>query len=208
MDAEPSDETLARAARDGSLAAFDTLVRRHQDKIFGFLSQRVPTPTDAEDLAQQTFILAHQRLHQWRTNGRFAPWLYAIARRQALSHHRWRSRRPATENESAAAELPALGNPASHLLHREGRADVWATARAELKELHFTALWMKYHDDLSVRDIAHALGRTETHVKVILHRARRLLAQHLRPDLVPAADDNPTLSPAPPCPASYSCAKL
>lgn len=198
MDIDPSDETLARKAQDGSLAAFDTLVRRHQDKIYAFLTQRVPTVQDAEELAQQTFILAHQRLYQWRPKGRFSPWLYAIARRQTLTYYRWRSRRPAVENESAAADLPTPGNPASQLLHQEGRAHVWATARAELKEIQFTVLWLKYHDDLSIRDIAHVVNRTETHVKVLLHRSRRLLARHLSPDIVPdAAPEPPAITGTP-----------
>jgi RNA polymerase sigma-70 factor (ECF subfamily) len=70
--------------------------------------------------------------------------------------------------------------PAELLARRESEANLWHRARSVLSDAHFQSLWLKYAEDLSVADIARVLGRTQTHVKVMLFRARRALARVLK----------------------------
>ena len=58
-------------------------------------------------------------------------------------------------------------------------AVLWDTARRHLKPDEFSALWFFYREDLAVRELAKVLGKTTTHTKVILHRARTRLRDHL-----------------------------
>ena len=56
----PDDQELARDAQNGSLAAFEELVRRHEARLFHFLCQKMPSREDAEDMAQKSLITAWQ----------------------------------------------------------------------------------------------------------------------------------------------------
>jgi len=65
MNPEPTDESSSiEAARRGGLAAFSKLVKRHQSMVRAFLSERLATPCEADDLAQEVFITAFRRLRE------------------------------------------------------------------------------------------------------------------------------------------------
>lgn len=72
------DEELVAIAKGGDVAAFGDLVRRYQDRVFGFMLRAVRDPEVAEDLAQDVFLRAFRGLGTFRPSGRFAPWLYGI----------------------------------------------------------------------------------------------------------------------------------
>ena len=77
---EPSDEELvARVVAAGDSTAFETLVRRHQSKVRNWLRQLTRDPARADDLAQDTFIRAWQRLRTFEGRGKFASWVMKIA---------------------------------------------------------------------------------------------------------------------------------
>ncbi len=169
------DEELAQRTAAGSTAAFEELVRRYGRRILGFVRQRSANPTEAEDLTQQTFIQAYQRIHQFNDQYRFKSWLFTIARNLTISHYRATSRRP---------EVPAMeqhedtttATPASQLAAAEGRNRLWQLARQHLSEDQFTALWMHYAEDMRTREIAEFMACSNSNVKVLLHRARKKLA--------------------------------
>jgi RNA polymerase sigma-70 factor (ECF subfamily) len=71
-------------------------------------------------------------------------------------------------------------DPAELLARQEERQGLWGLARRRLPEAQFQALWLRYAEDLSVAGIAQVLHKTQTHVKVLLFRARRVLARELK----------------------------
>lgn len=172
---EPTDEDVAHRAREGSQEAFETLVHRHEKRIFNFLLRRTESREDAEDLSQQTFVKAYVGLRRYDSSLPFAPWLYTIARRVAATHARAcrRQRRPAEGFGEPAVDLVT---PARILSEGEQAADLWAWARRRLSDDQFTALWLQIREDFSVAAIAAVMGRTRVSVKVLLHRGRRRLA--------------------------------
>jgi RNA polymerase sigma-70 factor (ECF subfamily) len=168
-----SDAELVRETLNGERDAFGELVRRHQGSLYRFLVQSVGNVHDAEELTQDTFLRAYSRLHRYRETYALSTWLFAIARRLTIS---WFRRRRQTV--PIAGDLPATGDAPDQLAARRDGADqVWREARAALPDQQFMAIWLRYQEDLSVRDVAHALGKTETHAKVILYRARSRLAK-------------------------------
>ena len=76
MDA---DRPLVAAAASGDIAAFETLVQRHQTRLVGYLRGLTNADTDAEDLAQETFFRAYRSLKGFRGTSSFRTWLYQIA---------------------------------------------------------------------------------------------------------------------------------
>ena len=76
---ERSDEDLIQAVAHGERAAFDVLVRRHKVRLYNYLLRLLRDPTDAEEIAQETFVRAFVHAEKYRTVARFSTWLYTIA---------------------------------------------------------------------------------------------------------------------------------
>ena len=171
-----SDEELARQSQAGSLVAFEELVYRYEGRIYGFVANSCRNAADAREVTQDTFVRAFQAIGQFDCQRGFRPWLFTIARRKCIDHHR--AAPPAADEPMP--ELPDNNDPAELLARQEERQSLWDLARRRLPESQFQALWLRYAEEMSVARIAEVLRKTQTHVKVLLFRARRVLARELR----------------------------
>jgi RNA polymerase sigma-70 factor (ECF subfamily) len=97
-------ELVARVAASDDQGAFRQLVTRHQAAIRGFLRRLLSGDRGtADDLAQETFLLAYRKIHTFRSSGTFASWLHTIAYRQFLQFVRKSGR------QQVVAEPPDRG---------------------------------------------------------------------------------------------------
>src|SRR5262245_7395781 len=90
-----SDEELAQRAQAGAMASFVELVGRFEGRVYAFLLRRLGcggATSDAEDLTQDTFLRAWQKIGHYQPGRRFSTWLFTIAGRAAIDHHRGRRR--------------------------------------------------------------------------------------------------------------------
>lgn len=177
-DQEPaslSDESLAVASREGDLSAFEEIVKRHEASVFRFLTSKTANRTDAEDLTQQVFLRAYRKLHLYKSQYRFLPWLYTIARRESIDHYRKSKPEVALDNELIDEQLPS-----DHLEQSDQHQIIWQSIRDLLPETTATAFWLRYEEDLSLAEIAKVLNLTQVHVRVLLHRGRVKLAKELK----------------------------
>jgi len=183
-----SDGELVRQCQDGSLTAFEELVYRYEDRIYGFVSNACGSFADARELTQDTFVRAFQAIAQFDHRRAFAPWLFTIARRKCIDHYRsaeWRLRSVecsvgSTESGTGNEERADEADPGELLARQEERQRLWGLARRRLTEPQFEVIWLRYVEGMSVADIAGVLRKTQTHVKVLLFRARQVLARELR----------------------------
>ncbi len=108
----PADEPdLIRRAQAGDLDAFDELVRRHQERIYGVIYHMTGHHADAADLAQETFVKAWSVLKSFKGNSSLFTWLYRIAVNKTINHLKSpRNRRHASLNdlEAGAENDPVL----------------------------------------------------------------------------------------------------
>lgn len=173
--------TLAGVAGLSAVASeavsFDDMVRQHSARVFNFVFQMTRQRQDAEDLVQQTFIKAYHNLHRFDGSRPIINWLLTIARRTTLNH--FRSFKKWEElPESAASHEPC---PAVRAEEREEKESLWTDARRRLSQREFEILWLRFGEDLSIEETARVAGLTQTHVKVIVYRARQqLIKAHLR----------------------------
>ncbi|GAB6166424.1 sigma-70 family RNA polymerase sigma factor [Thermostilla marina] len=172
-----TDEELVALAQDGAMAAFEELVRRYQVPVLHFLIRKARDRHEAEDLVQETFVRAFRKLHLCRTDGSFRPWLFTLAHRVLLNAQR--KRRPVANDAAFEGRPAAEEDPSGAIESDDSGRFLWATAAEVLAEDQFTALWLFYVEDMSIRDVASVLEMSETAVKTSLFRARRKLVPYL-----------------------------
>jgi len=183
LSAQSAEELAVRAAA-GSLPCFVELLGRFEGRVFNFLIRRVRPAADAEDLTQETFLRAWQNIGRYRPKFRFSTWLFTIASRLAVDHHRLKRRHwtgVSAETQAARADRKASSadHPA-HLVAEDNDEDsLWSLAAALLSSEQHSALWLRYAEDLTPKEIARVLGRTQTAVRVMLFRARETLVTHI-----------------------------
>jgi RNA polymerase sigma-70 factor (ECF subfamily) len=159
------------------MKAFEQLVYRYEQRIYRFACNACSREPDARELTQDTFVKAFRAIAQYNPEHSFAAWLFTIARHKCIDH--LRVPRPFETHE--IPELADGCDPGEMLSRNEEQLNFWALARNALSPAQFQALWFRYVEDLSVAEIARILRLTQTHVKVLLFRARISLGKRLKP---------------------------
>ncbi len=191
--AQCTDIELAALAQqqvgEASVEAFEELVRRLEGPLFGFLSVRVGNAADAEELTQDAFLRAWNKLDRYDSRWRFSTWLFTIAKRLAVS--RARVRRPDALADEVLATMSEDVDPSAGASDREESANLWRLASEILSSDQRSALWLRYAEDLTNEEIARVLGKKRVTVRVLLFRAREALAKAIdEPGAAP--NHNPT----------------
>lgn len=167
-----TDEQLVQASLDGASGAFEELVGRYQDRLLRFLVTRANSLADAEDAVQDTFINAYRYLASFDPRWRFSTWIYRIAIRNAA-----RQRRP--EWHDSDTEVVDDCDPLDACIAHSDLENVWQVAKAQLSDDAYSAMWLRYVEDLSVKEVSQALDKSASWTKVTLMRARRRLTSEL-----------------------------
>ncbi len=154
------------------MAVFEQLLSRYAARVFSFLRQMTRSSHDAEDISQMVWVTVHRQLGRYDPSRSFSTWLFTIARNTAISA--WRKRRDDTA-QLQDHDWVDRTHPAESGFRREESENIWAWVGANLKPEQRDALWLMYREDMSVREIASALGCSVVRVKVMLHRARKKL---------------------------------
>lgn len=174
-EAGDPDRAVVERAQAGDERAFDELMARYQKPVFHFVHRMVGGATDAEDVAQETFVRVFFNLarFRFRAGALFSTWLFQVARRAALDRVRARKRRP----EEPLPPRDEVPDPA----HRDGRAqadqrelgDAIARAFAELPEDQRAALVLTEYHGHGAAEVAAIMGCTVRSVEARLYRARQ-----------------------------------
>ncbi len=178
---------LVSRGQRGSLACFAELVKRFEGRLYNFLYRRTGSTHDAEDLAQDAFVRAWQRIDQYNPQWQFSTWLFTIAHRLAITHHQRRRRERGTCNDRDIATVER-DDPARIVADRDQCDLLWETADRILNKSQRTVLWLRYAEELSNKEIAAVMGRSQISVRVTLFRAREALADHARAPVSGARD--------------------
>jgi RNA polymerase sigma-70 factor (ECF subfamily) len=168
------DELLAIRCQLGERDAFDELIRRWNDPLWGYLRRLAGNDDAAADLLQETWLRVVRGLSRLRDAARLRAWLFGIARRTAMDRLRLRYATPAVADVDVQ-EVASAGSDDNL------EADLIAM-HDELARLPVTereVLTLFYLQELSLTDVADVLGVPVGTVKSRLFRARRLLRAEL-----------------------------
>jgi RNA polymerase sigma-70 factor (ECF subfamily) len=172
-----TDSEVVRRVIDGDSALFETLMRRHNQRIYRAVRAVLRSDDEAEDVLQQAYLNAYAHLDQFAGDAQFSTWLTRIAVNQALAHRRKRGIPFEEQGETEVAdtktpdpERQAVASELRHLMEREVEA---------LPDSFRAAFVMREVEGLSTNETAACLGISEDLVKTRLHRARSLLRDNL-----------------------------
>lgn len=179
---QASDEAAVRAVLAGDVGQFETLVRRYQRPIVGFLYRMVADLDLARDLSQDVFVRVYASLDRYDARFRFTTWLYRIAANCAIDHLR-RRRLPTT-----SLDAPRRGEDGEWLAQPAGEApdpERCFEAKEELGRLERSIrrlpveyrelVLLRHSAHLSYDEMAKVTGRPLGTVKNRLFRARETL---------------------------------
>lgn len=184
---EAEDLLLVRRVQSGDMGAFETLVRRHDRRVYRTLIGVLGGPEDAEDALQNVFLKVYSHIGGFRGDARFSTWLTRIAINEGLM--RLRSRRPTESLEEA-------GEPAVEVVSRDlrpweedpesacSRGETRALVERELARLpapYRLAVMLRDIEQLSTEEAAAAMSVPVPTLKTRLFRGRLMLRDALAP---------------------------
>ena len=164
------DRRLVEQVQTGSSRAFEALVGRHRGPLLAFCRRLLGSREDAEDVVQQTFLVAWGELMRAESPRALRPWLYGIARHRCLTL--LRARRESSLEEAAE---PVVDPLAAAVTTREDLRAI-LTDVARLPDDQRAALVLAELGDISYEEIARLLGCPREKVKALAYQARSSLA--------------------------------
>lgn len=173
----PADQQrlLVKRAQRGDVQAFEQLYRDNVGRVFALCRRMCGETSQAEELTQEAFVRAWQRLSTFRGDSAFSTWLHRLTVNVVLGHLRTRSRR-------GEKELPELErcDTGSQVHHEPGLAVDLERAISSLPDRARTVFVLHDVEGYRHREIAQLAGMAEGTSKAQLHRARKLLREVLR----------------------------
>lgn len=187
-NSEQLDRELVLRVQQGDKAAFDILVLKYQHKIIQLVNRYVKDSSEAQDVAQETFIKAYRAIGSFRGEAAFYTWLYRIAINTAKNDLVARSRRQTNyqielqlvETCENAPQLQDAQTPETDLLNQEILATIKKTIEGLPEEMRVAIILCEF-DGLSYEAIAQAMDCPVGTVRSRIFRAREAIDNKLTP---------------------------
>ena len=183
------EQELVTRAQNGDTEAFNPLVYKYQQKIYNLIYRKVRDPETAKDLCQEVFLKAWQALPNFKGQSLFYSWLYQIAVNRSIDFLRKRNRQDVLgfeelpQNADDALQMAETQPSPCAILERKELEYIIRKAIRQLPLSQRTAFHLRHWEELSIKEIALRLGKSENTVKTYLYHARRKLRRMLLPYL-------------------------
>lgn len=172
------EKSIIERAIDGEASAFGSLYDRYHGQIYRYVYLKVSHREEAEDLTHQVFLNAWQNMAKYEFKGLpFSSWLYQIARNQVIDHYRTKKTHVDLEIiEEIFISDSSLDKDIDFNLELESVRKAILKLNPEQQDI----IIMRFVEDLSPKEIAKALGKPESSVRVLQHRAIQNLKKILK----------------------------
>ncbi len=169
-----NDNELIQQYQKDSIAAFDELVRRYLDEVYNFFIKITNNPMDAEDLAQDVFLILHKSLKKFRFEANFKTYLYRVnvnAANNYLGRSKWRKWLHLDGSPEQVDDNPGAESDWT-------KKELW-DAVATLPKTQRIVVTMRVAQNMSHKDIASIIGKSESSVKTNYHYGINQLKKQL-----------------------------
>lgn len=184
-----SEAQLLRLATQKDVEAFTELARRYQGRIYNLILGMTKNPCDADDLAQETFLLAYKSIKRFKQDSNFYTWLYRIAVNRVLNYFT-KSKREKRKIESVVSDMSrekpspkTVSNPEKSSLREELRNRIDAAIHS-LPAPYKAAFFLVEYEEMSHKKAAYVLKCSENTVSWRMHKARKILQSKLSPYII------------------------
>jgi RNA polymerase sigma-70 factor (ECF subfamily) len=170
-----NESELLLLAKSGDVVAFTKLVKAHEIGIRSFLAARLNNYFESDDLAQETFIIAYNKLNEFDINRPFRPWLKGIAYNLLKNH--WRKHRPVLVNSHEELEL-LIDEQINQYFSENDEPDHVNALESCMKKIDDDSknlLTQHYVNDMSVGRLTNTYGVRHSTMTMRLHRIRSKL---------------------------------
>jgi RNA polymerase sigma factor (sigma-70 family) len=168
------------AVRKGNVAAFSFLVERYQNMVYSLALKLLKNTEDAEEMAQDTFIKAFQKLNLYEGKSKFSTWLYSITYNGCISELRKR------RIQFSSLEDHRFSDHDEMKMHdyfsetkKEDQERYLNLALGKLPEDDQVLVTLYYYESQSMDEISIITGFTVSNIKVKIHRARKRMYEIL-----------------------------
>lgn len=186
----PEAELIARAAA-GDGAAFEAIMRRHNQLLFRTARSVVRNDSEAEDVVQEAYLRAWRALGTYRAESKLSTWLVRITTNEALGRLRRKSAQIIPLEAAMASQEPEIR---AALTEAPARSPERSAMRAQMRklmearidllpEIFRTVFILRAIEEMSVADVADALDIPEATVRTRFFRARSLLRESLAQEM-------------------------
>jgi RNA polymerase sigma-70 factor, ECF subfamily len=167
------DDELVGRTRRGDMEAFEALYRRHSSAIFGLALRMLQNRADAEDMLQEIFLQAYDRLGSFEGRSAFGTWLYRLSVNRCLDHLRSRGAKEQGRTEPLTPELPGVSTTAGL------RGLELERAIGELPPSSRAAFLLHHVAGFDHKEVGEMMGIAVGTSKSLVHRARARLKEAL-----------------------------
>lgn len=180
-----SDEALLSSSLEGNQIAFDLLVDRYYDRLYGYLIRFLKDSDTAEDLLQETFLRVWRKRAEFKNIASFSTWIYTIAGNLARSEwrrrKRWRMLRigPTREDEEADIELADGGSSPDSIVEDRMAVEELAAEVQKLPDRYREVVILRDIQGMTYEEIAGIVQVPVGTVKSRLNRGRLILQEKL-----------------------------
>ncbi len=172
---ERSDETLVREVQEGSISAFEDLVRRYQHKLYAFVLHIVRDHHTAQDTVQESFISLYKSIDRVDTKRKFSSYVFSIARNHAISLVRSRKFHMPLEE---AASYEATESLEAHIEATDDKRRIHE-ALETIDKKYKKIISLYYFEDLSYEEMSKRMRMPLNTIRTHLRRAKKALQEAL-----------------------------
>lgn len=168
---------LVNRAKDGNRSAFAQLVDQFHSDVFRMVYYRIRSRSDAEDIAQDVFLKAFQKISTVKDPGRFRGWLFSIALNRIRDFQRKKRFRSLfkAEEENIESRAPVeTESDEPEALEHVLKEDFWRQIRSmldKLSKMEREVFLLRFFDHLNLNEIAGVMKKNESTIKTHLYRA-------------------------------------
>ena len=176
------DCIVVQKVLEGDTELFEILLRRYNELLFRTIRSYMDRPSDIDDIMQDTYIKAFQKLYQFKNESLFSTWLIRIGINEALQRKRKSKKYQMLDisNEKGIVQLADMSimNPERKTMYAES-VHIVEKAIDLLPEKYRIVYMLKEVQDLEISEISDSLGLSNSNVKVRLHRARNMMKESI-----------------------------